>query len=746
MNEIHFIGGIPWWLVLLVAACALALLLLQHRQLRRRLSTFRSLLLTAFRGCVYFLLILFLFNPSLVEKRTTKLRRALVVLLDTSESMALPSASSQGQVRSRLDTVKEKLLSGKEPALQRLSRDYDLRVFELNADVRRFEPASLTTVQPRGKGSRILTGLREASREPGAAGVILFSDGIANGEKPPDEGATLPVSVIAVGAGDPEGFADVRIAHVAAPDFAFRGREVKFEATVQAFGMKGKSIPLFFNRGHNLISTRTVNVDHDVFEEKILLSYTPREIGSQSFALSLTPQPGEMILPNNRKDFMLDVRRDKIRILTLSGAPSWNYRFLRMALKQDPLVDLVSFVFLRTPTDSVDVPDTQLSLIPFPADEIFLEEIKNFDVIVFDDFSHRSYFNILYLEKVRDFVRNGGGLAMLGGIRSFDSGGYKESPFNDLLPVELDGKGRFQIGVRMQPLLTAAGRTHPVTRLAADGKTNEEMWRKMPGLTTYNQVGRSRGETLLLASTDGAGAGVPLLSVGKFGKGRTLALMSDDVWRWSFIAVGRKESPQNHLKLIRQSIRWLAQEPSLEQVQVVSTGGAKSPGEKMQFKARVLKDDFTPAPHAAVRLRVVTPEGEKIPLQVVPEGEEYSAEFTPAREGAYRVEVEADLAGVPLGKDGKNFQVAFPYGETEDGRPRFEFLRAIAESSRGEFVPMSQWNESKLQSALDKLEKLSPSEIVEQRQIYLWNNLWVFGLVLALLSAEWWLRRSWGMI
>jgi hypothetical protein len=90
--------------------------------------------------------------------------------------------------------------------------------------------------------------------------------------------------------------------------------------------------------------------------------------------------------------------------------------------------------------------------------------------------------------------------------------------------------------------------------------------------------------------------------------------------------------------------------------------------------------------------------------------------------------------------------VAFPYGEAEDGRPRFEFLRAIAESSRGEFVPMSQWNESKLQSVLDKLEKLSPSEIVEQRQIYLWNNLWVFGLVLALLSAEWWLRRSWGMI
>ena len=98
-----------------------------------------------------------------------------------------------------------------------------------------------------------------------------------------------------------------------------------------------------------------------------------------------------------------------------------------MALKQDPFIDLVSFVFLRTPTDVVDVPDSQLSLIPFPIDVIFLEELKNFDVVFLDDFSYRSYFNIQYLERVRDFVRDGGGLAMMGGIRSFDSGGYADS-------------------------------------------------------------------------------------------------------------------------------------------------------------------------------------------------------------------------------------------------------------------------------------------------------------------------------
>ena len=65
-----------------------------------------------------------------------------------------------------------------------------------------------------------------------------------------------------------------------------------------------------------------------------------------------------------------------------------------------------------------------------------------------------------------------------------------------------------------------------------------------------------------------AAGGAPLLAIGRFGKGRTLALMTDDAWRWNFIAVGNKETPQNHLKLMRQAVRWLAQEPSFEQVQL----------------------------------------------------------------------------------------------------------------------------------------------------------------------------------
>jgi uncharacterized membrane protein len=750
MQDLFLIGILPWWVIALVACASVVLLLQQFLTLRQRLALGQSIFLVLLRTAVYSLLIFFLFGPALVEKRVAKLRRPLTVLLDSSQSMAYPASAKPAQegqpAKSRLDLVREKLLSGKEPLIQQLSRDYDLQLYRFGTTLEPIAPTAISQLKAQDQGTRLLEVLQSVTLEAADhSAILLFSDGIANGDWKALEDRSLPVPVFAVGVGDPEGFTDVRITDLRAPEFAFRGRELKLELTVQAYGLKGKTFPLYFNRGKNLITSRSISVNADPFEQKITLSFTPKEIGSHSFSLQIPVQSGEQITQNNQKEFKLDVQRDKIRVLTLSGSPAWNYRFLRMALKQDPLIELVSFVFLRTPTDSVDVPENQLSLIPFPIDDIFLEELKNFDVVIFDDFSHRAYFNPVYLDKVREFVRDGGALAMFGGARAFDNGGYAESGLKDVLPVELDGKGRYETQATVRPLLTASGKAHPVTRLLPDRKSNEEVWTKMPPLSTLNQVRSAKGETLLSAAGDGSGS--PLLTVGRFGKGRTLAFMSDEAWRWNFIAVGNRETPQNHLKLIRQAVRWLAQERSFEQVQIRPIPVSR-PGEKLAIKLRVLKDDFMPTRQASVQLRVIGPEGEPTLVQATADNEEgeYTGGYTPTREGSYRVEAEASLAGKTLGRDKTSFSILFPYGEIDDARPKPELLKQIAAASAGEFISINDWNEQTLAKIAAKLESHAPSQIVERRQTQLWSTLWPFYVIVALLRVEWWMRRKWGLI
>jgi uncharacterized membrane protein len=752
MSDLYLIGALPLWLIALVGLAAAALLAQQFINLRQRLPLGQTAFLTLLRACVYAGLIFFLLGPALIDKRVTKLRRPLTLLVDTSQSMSFPasakSAAGDKGAKSRLDLVKEKLEAGPEPLIQRLNRDYDLRVIRFGTGLESIAPGSLERLRAQDPGTRLIELLQRAARDGAArSGIVVFSDGITNGEMKSLDGAAIAAPVFTVGVGETEGFTDVRIAKLGAPEFAFRGREFKIDLTLQAFGMKGKSVPLFFNRGKNLITTRAIAIDADPFEQKVTLSFTPKELGTHAFSVSLPVQPGEQISQNNQKEFKVEVRRDKIRVLTLSGSPAWNYRFLRMAMKQDPLIELVSFVFLRTPTDTVDVPENQLSLIPFPIDDIFLEELKNFDVVVLDDFSHRAYFNPVYLERVRDFVRDGGGLAMFGGSRAFDSGGYGDSALRDVLPVELDGKGSYQSRGPVHAALTAAGKKHPITRLLPDPKVNEETWSKLPALSGLNQVHSARGETLLTATGEGSQTGAPLLAIGRFGKGRTLALMTDDAWRWNFIAVGNKETPQNHLKLIRQAVRWLAQEPAFEQVQLYPIPTAQ-PAEKVMIKLKVLNDDFTPTRQASVQLRVFSPEGEPTLVSTGPDSEEgeYSGEFIPTREGTYRVEAEANAGGKPLGRDKASFTAAFSYGETDDGLPRLDLLKQIAESSKGEYISINDWNEKTFDKIAARLETIAPSEIVEQRQTRLWSNLWPFGLILALLSVEWWMRRKWGLI
>ena len=88
MKNLYLIGTLPLWLVGGVALAATALVVLQFLNLKQRLSLGQSWFLTLLRAAVYALLLFFLLGPALIDKRVTKLRRPLTVLIDSSQSMA----------------------------------------------------------------------------------------------------------------------------------------------------------------------------------------------------------------------------------------------------------------------------------------------------------------------------------------------------------------------------------------------------------------------------------------------------------------------------------------------------------------------------------------------------------------------------------------------------------------------------------------------------------------------------------
>ena len=125
---------------------------------------------------------------------------------------------------------------------------------------------------------------------------------------------------------------------------------------------------------------------------------------------------------------------------------------------------------------------------------------------------------------------------------------------------------------------------------------------------------------------------------------------------------------------------------------------------------------------------------------------EYRAEFTPRLEGSHRIEVQASSSGKPLGKSAANFLVALPSEENDDGRPRPELLAAVAERSQGMFAPAASLTDAHWSEFEQLMERAAPSSIVARSRVALWNEPLLFTLAVLLLGAEWWLRRTWGLV
>src|SRR5258708_18340270 len=153
--------------------------------------------------------------------------------------------------------------------------------------------------------------------------------------------------------------------------------------------------------------------------------------------------PEEAVAENNTRSFALKVIRDRVRVLLVVGRPTWDERFLRGLLRQDPNVDLISFYILRTMSDDPNTrnQDRELSLIPFPMEEIFDTKLRTFDVVIFQNFGYTDYsLNISPFENnLERYVYGGGALVMIGCHHALREGPATLPSLMQAIPAEPAG-------------------------------------------------------------------------------------------------------------------------------------------------------------------------------------------------------------------------------------------------------------------------------------------------------------------
>lgn len=782
-SSIYWPGGLPLWLIVILGAALAESLRRQIPYFQEKLSPGCTYFLVALRGTLYLAILFFLSGPTLVDVRERSLPPRLLVLVDTSTSMNVrDGAGGRTRMASLTSFLLEKGINegGGEGAskgfLERLSESYDVRVIRFDTTGVPVSPEDIRGLEAAGQGSDPLRLIRAALKNnagaaAGPAGtgksrtgpdrpaaILLLSDGgdTSGSAWPPEDVEHFP-PVLALGFGSPEGFKDISLHDVRAPRLAFQNKEVIFEVTLSVRGFTGQKLPIALTRDGRVVSTQTFDIPRSPVRKTIRFRFTPRDVGSLLLAVETPLQRGEMVESNNRVEVPLEVRRNKIRMLTISGLPSWNYRFFRMALKRDPSIDLVSFVFLRTSEDDPGVPTRQLSLVPFPVDTLFLEELRNFDIVVFDNFSANAYFSNYYLQRVYDYVKGGGGFLMFGGKDSFSSGGYVLSPIEKMLPVRLIRGEDFYSRMKMSGMVTPAGNRHPITRLSSDPGSNQRIWSKFPPLSQGNIAARLEEGTVLVESETGPTKGAPMIAVRRVGEGRVLSILTDDLWRWNYGMVAAEKTNRLYLRLMAQMVRWLSGDPAASQVQILPEAEPGKDGTYV-IRIQVRNESFEPAENAHVQLSLRGPYGTTRRVMSVyrPETGEFEARFRPRGRGSYRAEVEARLGDKPLGHSIRTVSVGGRAGGAElaDASPHWERLKVLSEKSGGIFIPVSAAaaarnavasQEALASRVLKTLEGKAPPKVVEVRDIRLWSIPWIGFILILLPTVEWTTRRLWGL-
>ncbi|TPJ53672.1 MULTISPECIES: hypothetical protein [unclassified Mesorhizobium] len=553
--SISFEPLISWPLLALVLV-PLALLAAVGLWFRQRGAVLRLVALLALAAA--------LFNPVFLNEEREPQQSVVALIVDRSQSQDIGERTKQT----------DEALAGLEQRLGRF-KQFDVRVVEAGKS----EAAEERTE------TRLFGALENAFRDVPPSrigGAVMITDGEVHDAPAGAPDFNAPLHALITG-NDHE--KDRRIRFENAPRFALVGKPL--DMTYRVVSTSNETGPVDVRVS---VNGEQVAVEHATVGQAMPLHVTIPGAGRNIIELAIDREPGELTDTNNRAIALVDGIRENLRVLLVSGEPHAGERTWRNLLKSDASVDLVHFTILRPPEKQDGTPINELSLIAFPTRELFVEKIKDFDLIIFDRYQHRDVLPILYYDYISEYVEKGGALLIAAGPEYAGESSIARTPLMSALPAMPTGE---VVDKAFYPRLTDIGQRHPVTR-GLDGSASEpphwSRWFRTIG------VQNPEGEVVMKGADNR-----PLLLLDRKGEGRVGMLLSDQGWLWA----RGFEGGGPHVQLYRRIAHWLMKEPELEEERLTADGR----GMVLEIRRQTMADDPGPA-------QIITPSGKTITVKL----------------------------------------------------------------------------------------------------------------------------------
>lgn len=679
---------------------------LMYRQPVNLSNTFRYVLAGA-RALVVFLIALLLVSP-LVKSVSYKPEKPLILIAqDNSESIKLFPTPGIKKVSPPIGGGDLEGAGTGANALSKLKTllgdGYELHEFHFNHDL-----ADGLTNKFDGRQTDISAALHQLNDRfvnQNIGAVVLATDGLYNqGADPQYEARNFKANIYTIALGDTIPKRDLLIGNINYNKTAFLGNDFEIEVLAEAYQSKGENMRLNVTEDGKPVHTENIPVSSDAFKKVVTIKLNADKKGIRKFNISISPIKNELSVQNNEETIYLEVLDIKQKILLLYDGPHPDISVIRQAIESNKNYEVKTGLV-------TDLATTKLS---------------DYSLAILYQLSGNS-FGIL-----KDLIKSKTPLWYMAGAQTDLPGlNYQEK----LIKISAGQQ-------EMQEVFA-----QPITAFTLFNLT-DSTWKKIsmfpPLLAPFGNYGTSATNGVLLRQKIGSvQTTYPLLAFGDDNGKRIGILTGEGLWRWQ---LSEFESYGNHHaveELFSQAVQYLTANANSKRFRVYPAKNVFDEGENVLINAELYNDALEPVNTPDVKIELKNTAGKSFNFLFTKNGPDYQLNAGALPVGEYTYNAGTILGNHAYTATGQ-LTVKPLNLELRQSAANHQLLRTIAKESGGEMLQPTEIN--RLADLIKKNENIKTLVYEDKHYSDIIDVKWVFVLILALLSAEWFFRKREGEI
>jgi len=537
-------------------------------------------------------------------------------------------------------------------------------------------------------------------------GVILASDGIYNEGISPLY-STYNFPLYTVGIGDTTQRTDVMIKDVAYNKIVYQGNKFPVRVEVMAKNLPDQNIAVSLSHRGKNIATITKASSGD---QLLVYDFQPMadEQGIQKLDIQVEVKNGEYNTRNNRSSVFIEVVEGKKKILVIASSPHPDIKALREVVDKNPNYEFL----LHIPGVEEQ---TQANL---RSDEI--------DLVIFHqapDLRGKTR------ELFQQFVESKTSLFLITGSQT-----DLQLLARQNMPVRFESAPRDYDEV-------VPGSNPLFSQFVLSAETNTILQNYPPVSVPFGKM-KIPGSAmpLLFQRVGNVSTEKPLLYVNVEDNRKVCVMLGEGLWRWKLNEFDRFETTVAFDEVFGKLIQYLSTSDDKRKFRSYPVKQEFSDTEAAVFESQVYNDIFEPVFGNTIDIELTDEQGKRTKYLYTTSPGNVRYQIGGLKEGVYRYRSRTTLNDKAEEVRGE-FAVVQRQAELQNLTADFDLLRRLSKNTGGAFYPLANVDALKTE-----LQQHEAKTIIHSEEAYnaLINLKWVFFVLLAMVSVEWFARKYFG--